>query len=372
MTFKKLHIAALAIVLLGSGCKKDELPPSSTGTPAFATNISVDGTELNLIAGQDDLVLNPYLNISGDSLFFINELGPESCEGCGPGFNLQILSPISPDSLSLLDLEQELLSWDYYFAPGGSFEYYTMISASATPDGVVGLWYLDGVLIEEFTSNSITFNKEGFGSYELDFIPSQDCENPPTIEFETDQNEGQCYGHISNTAFNPFEFTAIASPSFDLANIQYEWFAEDTVFITSMDSIFSFNPLPGGYEEICVTMSDGNCSFTSCYALSQNPAGCQSNIQIDMMYTDSTFTMEPNAIIELEVIGENGVQYVSQSQNQTDDEISLISLEPYQEPTVPGKSYFKAGFEINTNLIDPSGIARPLNGSFEIALEIPE
>ncbi len=372
MTYRLSYIAIIALLILTS-CQKEDLPESTIGTPVFISSYELDGQGYNLVAGEANLALNPSLSIENDTAYFINKLLQKDCENCGPGFEMSLRSPIPFDSLQTLNLQSELENWDYGFADAVVNQYTTTVSASAFSNtgNVGGFWYLDGILISADPSDSIVFTVEDPGNYELSHVPLQGCDSPSVIDLSIDEGQVPCFGHIEHSIFSPFLYTAIPSESFDLGAISYQWFAEDTVFQNAIGPEFQLNTQQFTYPELCVTMSDGNCSFTTCYALPDNPVTCQTNIQIDQITLDSTQTVEPIALVGFIFISDDGTIYTTHSEYDEDDFIFLHALEPYSEPNNPDKNYLKAEFQFSTKAVSETGQEVPVAGNVQVAIEIP-
>ncbi|MFN2430807.1 MAG: hypothetical protein ABR574_12375 [Cryomorphaceae bacterium] len=366
---KKLGIVFL--LLICAACKKDELPESDVGTPAFISDVIFDGFDYNLTAGENGLVLSPTYSLTDTSIHFYSDLSNPSCSDCGPAINIEINSPESFLPNSSIDWIAELDTWDYSLESGpGESSNVLALSIDNGNDVSQGNWFLDGDQINSEPSGAIDLSLSEPGSYEVSYQGLVgDCAPGSSLIIDFDGSEIPCYGSISQSNTDPNLFIAQPGPAFNSAAVGFVWLVDGTILGGEDNNI---EVEANTVSELCVTIADAmGCKETVCYIPQNSEIMCANNLKINSSEI-ATVQPEPEneSLVKIEFTDDEGVTYSSEGA-QNNSVIQLESINSYTEPTRPNESFAEIVFEVSCNLYSEDGQTVPFSGEINMALALP-
>ncbi|MEM9050415.1 MAG: hypothetical protein AAGC47_00095 [Bacteroidota bacterium] len=357
-----------SIILLVAGlmaCNKDELPDDISGSPEFVSNLQINGQDLTLTAGQNGLVLYSELNDLDTSITFLSGYENGPCNGCSPRFELAISNP--PDFLwdSNTNWVEALSSWELSFENEVELEPELFVNIESGNPFAQGFWIVNGQILGDSPSSSFDLKLDTPGSYQIQFLDSMGvCASGPPNTVTWDGISMPCYASIS--MIDDGVYQAFPSGAYGgFAN--YFWTLDgDTV---SIDSIADVN-IPTGI--LCARpVVPSGCDFETCIDLSGTVFNCVGNTLILSDSIVVSIGTQNTALTQIEFSAPNGEIY-STDGDQSNSQISLLSLTPYEEPNMPELSFLKARYQLACVLYDQTGNSLFLSGIAEVAWQLPE
>lgn len=369
-----MRYAGILIVLLFlAACQKDELPRDEIGKAVFVNEVTFNNTEYHLSAGENGLVMTPSFTATDSLIQFRSDLINPSCSSCGPALSIQLTSPPSVFPGAVSNWISELNSWQYAYTEMTGDSSAVMTLEVTNENGIPGNWYLNNNQLNQNMSASIEFEVVDPGAYELVFDAMDTlCINGQPMNFDFDGLTLPCYGSISQTPVNPAMLFAEPGPRFDTLNTTYTWIVDGNNIPTGNDPSIIVNSI-NNLDQVCVVIDDPNaCQSTVCITPLNAINSCVNNVKITSSQLEYT-TPEPLdlAILEIEFTDENQNTYYSTG-GQNNASIQLVSINTYQEPTLPGEPYAEVVFEVQCNLYDQGGQAFPFSGIINMALALPD
>ncbi len=367
----------LGLIVLAS-CKKDPLPHQQSGDPVFVSNFEFDGTNFELAAGVNGLVMQPSTTETDTSITFISELNSPDCVDCGPGLELTVHSPMGLDPSTVMDWLVEAESWTYdMYQDSGDTTFAMRLNVNPGNDFSTGNWFLNGSQLNFAPENDFEIDITDPGSYEINFeVDGPGCLEalPRTIFY--DGINPPCYANVETTFFNPFLITATLGENFNPDSVLYTWTYDTVTVGPASDPELLINSSPAEpIDEVCLEVTDlsvNGCSDSFCFAFGGAIFDCAPVITIES--TDFVpISVDPftGALTELVYTDESGNQYSSDPEQDVNSSVQLVSIEQYSEPANPTSSFAKIVFEITTILFDESSQGFPFSGRVEVAWEVP-
>jgi hypothetical protein len=370
LKIRLFYILILSFLIAG-GCKKDELPPDVKTEPVFGAEFTFDGTAQTMAAGENGLVQSATYLLGDSGIVLLSGLSVPDCSGCGPALSVRLESPEGYVYSGSTQFPDDLQEWDIRMQALTDPSTFLEITANTGDFGDAGLWSLNGASLGSSPTDMISFAVEDPDDYTLLFSYVDDtCTVSAEQNFSFDGSSIPCYGNIQNYPDSLGKYTVQAGPGFNFSLISYIWTVGDSMIFTG--STPSINIAGMDYDQVCVEINQPvGCNASVCMASPSNSATCHATVHIISAEVITEVPVNDFARLILEYTDENGVMYTSDNENQADAEISLISLEPYTEPTMSGENFLKALLDIDCMLYDAEGNGYEFSGEIVVAFAYP-
>ncbi|HKL03058.1 MAG TPA: hypothetical protein VJ911_05260 [Cryomorphaceae bacterium] len=365
-------LAILCLVLIVAACEKEELPANQTGTPVFVSDVNFNGGDYTLSAGENGLVLNPTFTTTDTSIQFTSTLSNPACTNCGPALNLEINSPDSFVLENDTDWLTQLESWMYALEPQPGDSLHTLNLSIDNGNNISeGDWFVNGALVNAQPAGTIDLSIGEPGTYDINYQDNDStCTTGTSLIIDYNGEDIPCYGNLYQSVVDSNTIIAEPGPAFDPDATAVVWIVNGETapagdplsIVVDIDNVF----------EVCAVMIDAfGCQDSVCFIPTNSATMCANNLRINSSEITSV-DEAPNteALVKIEFVDNNGVAYTSEG-TQTNSNIQLVSIAPYTEPTRPGESFAKLGFEISCTLYNEGGQGFPFSGTINSAVALP-
>jgi PKD repeat protein len=375
MTLKKISSLILLVILAGTACKKQSLPPSSEGPPVFSFDGVIGKDSVKIFAGKDDYYLHTYSTVDSLNIHsFSGEFRKNSCAGCPGTLSVSLRDYKMRMEKSIPDIEKSLHP--------GPYKFYS---------------HADSVIAYRFSADTLFPGKNGFqwdlgdGSNTdlsgFTYIFSPNSTSQPKVCLNTISPSGCTAGICNiinaNAAGGCHAFFKVKPSSGTMSvqffapamgtNAAYSWEFGDSSTSPASSPMHNYTK-PGVYK-VCltVTANNGSCKSTFCkmVVVGNPPNQCGSGYSVNVVKVPANFN---SATIRW--AGANGAWYNSappKGKQPPPSVFEIISVEDYQ-PNTAGHKTKKITAKINAFLYNESNPMDSLlinSGKFVFAAAYP-
>lgn len=353
----KRALYILFLMLSISSCKKDELQEAQVGTPDFFVSGTVEGTDINLIAGDNQYYMySSFEEKENETPKYIGELKTEGCENnCSESFTLIFTS--EKEAAEGIASEPELRTGFKTFTNTNAGNEYVV---SFNPDEsftskaikVNYLWeFGDGTTSNEKTPSHLYTGEQDFYDVKLSVNTSKGC-----------QSEIENRVFIKTEATTDFVITQTQrSLTFEpevesLTPLNYLWEFEGGNTASTPYVDYQTDPKKG-IEKVCLTVTDENgVQSQRCknLVLKEEYAFCAANYSFNSSSREDPKGDLQLGTVYLKYTNSLGKAFYSKPNLNNSNEFEITSILDYQENEL-GLPTKKIEFTANTILSSNDG-----------------
>lgn len=366
----KLTTWIVLLPLLLAGCGELPLPEEETGLPVFTFEGTAGTDAISLTAGEEGNFMTTFQAEEEGVFVFSGELGPASCETCGPALGIALLDdqPRSPGSTLPESQAPGAGSYDYFLRDDVQevAQVHFQLDDDGGPMPEQMLWDLGDGNLAQAVAVTHTYLDTSLSQVTVCLTTRHQDGCETSVCNVVNLRDTACQAAFQYTVNPASQFVIFADQSKGKAPFRYDWRFGDGYGATLGNPGYYYGQ--GGSFEACLRVEDANgCVSEICREISPDLSTCTAGFSYSVQRIELAGPGQSGRV-KLDWRDSDGVRWQSATVKQPADAYFEILEASRYDDNREGLPTWKIRFRLRATVVNDAGETKVMEGEGVFAL----